>query len=132
MNAQELMQTFLSSEHGAQAVQALQAQGVSPESAEQYLGHALQAGMDHTHEHAQSGGLLGEHPGRNFFAAFTAGLLRGDGVMGALEDGATGVITGRVAEYLTSLAGIDGGMASTIAAAATPYVTGFLKQHLGL
>ena len=77
-------------------------------------------------------GFSANIPVEIFFAAFTAGLLRGDGVMGALEDGATGVITGRVAEYLTSLAGIDGGMASTIAAAATPYVTGFLKEHLGL
>ena len=51
--------------------------------------------------------------------------------MGALEDGAVGAVTGRVAEYLGSLAGVDAGTASTIAAAATPYVMGFLKQHLG-
>ena len=47
MNAQELIQDFLNSNHGVQAVQALQQQGIDPVTTEQYLSHALQAGMDH-------------------------------------------------------------------------------------
>ena len=83
------------------------------------------------HEHASSSGILGEHPGKSFFAAFAAGLVKGDGVLGALEDGAAGVITGRVAEALASRAGLDEGTAATVAAAATPFVMSFVKKHLG-
>ena len=37
-------------------------------------------------------------------------------------------MTGRVAESLAARAGIDPSTASTVAAAATPYIVGFLKQ----
>jgi hypothetical protein len=132
MDAQELIGKFLASEHGAQATQALQQQGVSADDAQTYLTHAAQAVTDHVNEHASSGGLLGDHPGKSFFAAFAAGLLKGDGVMGALGDGAEGVVTGRVAEALAEKAGLDTGTAATLAAAATPYVMAFMKQHLGI
>ena len=130
MNVQELFQTFLASSQGQEAMAALQAQGISAADAESHLGHATAAAHDHVHDHAHSGGLLGEHPGRSFFAAFAAGLLKGDGVMGALADGMEGVVVGRVAEYLAERGGVDPGTASTIAAAATPYIMGFLKSHL--
>ena len=132
MDAQELISGFLSSEHGAQAMSAVQAQGVSPEDAQAYLSHATQAVADHVNDHAQSTGLLGEHPGKSFFAAFAAGLLKGDGVFGSLADGTEGVVTGRVAEALAERAGLDSGTAAMVAAAATPYVTAFVKQHLGV
>ncbi len=131
MDAASLISSFLSSEHGAQAAAALQAQGIAPDDAQTYLTHATQAVADHVHDHASSSGILGEHPGKSFFAAFAAGLVKGDGVLGALEDGATGVITGRVAEALAGRAGLDEGTAATVAAAATPFVMSFVKQHLG-
>jgi len=131
MDAQELINTFLSSEHGAQAMSALQAQGINADDARNFLGHAAQAGQDHVNDHARSTGLLGEHPGKSFFAAFASGLLKGDGVLGALEDGALGVVTGRVTEALVNKAGLDSGTASMVAAAATPYVMSFLRQHIG-
>jgi hypothetical protein len=132
LDIQEILGSFLNSEQGAQAKAALAAQGVSPDAAEQLLGHATQAAVEHVNDHASSLGLLGDHPGQSFFAAFAAGLVKGDGVFGALEDGAMGVVSGRVTEALADKAGLDPATAATIAAAATPFITSFLKQHLGI
>jgi len=128
MDAQQLISEFLASEHGAQAVQALGAQGVSQSDAQQLLGQA--AGSAFEHVETQNTGLLGEHAGKSFFSAFAAGLVRGDGFFKSLVDGGEGVMSGRVAESLAARAGIDPATASTIAAAATPYVVAFLKQRL--
>lgn len=129
MDAQQLISEFLASEHGAQAVSALAAQGVGADDAQQMLGHATTAAYDHVEE--QHAGLMGSHPGKSFFAAFAAGLVRGDGFFRSLAEGGEGVLTGRVAEALATRAGVDSSMASTLAAAATPYVVAFLKQKLG-
>ena len=51
--------------------------------------------------------------------------------MGALEDGALGVVMGRIAEALTAQMGFDSAMANAAAGATAPYVMAFLKQHLG-
>jgi hypothetical protein len=130
MDIQELAQSFLSSEHGQQALAALTQQGMSEDDATTALTHSVAAGADHVHNSAESSGILGEHPGRNFFAAFAAGLVKGDSVMDALEDGAAGVITAKVTEVLCDKMGLDPNTAATIAATATPYVMGFLREHL--
>ncbi|MDY0743441.1 hypothetical protein SNE35_02950 [Paucibacter sp. R3-3] len=130
MDVQQLIGEFLASEHGAQATQALAAQGVNADDAQQLLGHAASAAYEHV-ESQQSEGLMGEHAGKSFFSAFAAGLVRGDGFFKSLVDGGEGVMTGRIAETLAARAGIDPATASSIAAAATPYVVAFLKQRLG-
>lgn len=121
MDAQQLVSEFLASDHGAQAMNALRDQGVDEGTAQQLLGHAAEAAHAQVEEH---------HSGRNFFAAFAAGLVRGDGFMKSLLDGGEGVLAGRVAESMASRAGVDGGTASTLAAAATPFLVSFLKQKL--
>jgi hypothetical protein len=128
MDAQQLISEFLASEHGAQATQALGAQGVSEADAQQLLSHAAEA--VHAHVEAQDPGLMGEHAGKSFFAAFAAGLVHGDGFFKSLVDGGEGVMSGRVAEALAARAGLDPSTASAVAAAATPYVVAFLKQKL--
>jgi len=130
MDVQQLIGEFLASEHGAQATQALAAQGVNADDAQQLLGHAASAACEHV-ESQQSEGLMGEHAGKSFFSAFAAGLVRGDGFFKSLVDGGEGVMTGRIAEALATRAGVDPGTASSLAAAATPYVVAFLKQRLG-
>lgn len=131
MDAQQLVSEFLSSDHGAQALQALTAQGVSEADAQQMLGHVAEAAHAHATEQG-GGGLTTEHnTGKSFFAGFAAGLMRGDGFMKSLVDGGEGILTGRVAESLAARANVDPAMASTLAAAATPYVVGFLKQKFG-
>ncbi|MDE2613084.1 MAG: hypothetical protein KGL78_06545 [Burkholderiales bacterium] len=121
MDAQQLLSEFLASGHGEQAMDALRAQGVDDASAQQMLGHAVDAATAQADEH---------HGGRNFFAAFASGLVRGDGFMKSLVDGGEGMLAGRVAESMASRAGVDGSTAATLAAAATPFLVSFLKNKL--
>lgn len=129
MDVQQLVSEFLSSEHGEQATQALADQGVSTEDAQQMLEQAAQTA--HAHVEQQGGGVLGDNPGKSFLAGFAAGLARGDGFFKSLEEGGEGILTGRVAEAIGARMGIDPATASTLAAAATPYVVAFLKQRAG-
>ncbi|WP_250452253.1 hypothetical protein [Caballeronia sp. ATUFL_M2_KS44] len=126
MDVQQLVSEFLSSSHGAQATQALTDQGFSQEDSQQMLGTAAETA--HAHAEEQGQGLLGDHPGKSFFAAFAAGLVRGDGFFKSLGEGGEGVLTGRIAESIGARMGLDPGTASTVAAAATPYVISFLRE----
>lgn len=131
MGIEELASSFVASNEGQQAMTALQQKGISADDAQTYLGHAATAVAAHAEDHAQSKGLLGDNPGKSFFAAFASGLVKGDGVFGALEDGAGGVVTGRVVEALCDKAGLDPKIAQVVAATATPYAMSFIKSHLG-
>ena len=131
MSVEELVGNFLSSDHGRQAMAALQEKGIDPSTAQGYLTHAATAVASHAEAHAESHGILGDHPGRSFFAAFASGLVKGDGVLGSLEDGAAGVVTARVVEALCDKAGVDTGTAEMVAAVATPYAMSYIKSHLG-
>lgn len=126
----QLVQQFIASPQGQQALAQLKAAGHSHADAQRYLGHAARAGHDHTHEHAKKHGLLGEHAGRNFFAAYAAGLVRGDGIFGALGDGAEGLIAGRITQIICVREGLDYNVASVVAAVSAPFVITFLKHHL--
>ncbi|CAG9189259.1 hypothetical protein BCAR13_10151 [Paraburkholderia caribensis] len=75
MDMQELVSEFLASEHGSQATQALADQGINADDAQQMLGQVAETA--HAHVEEQGAGLLGEHPGKSFFAAFAAGLVKG-------------------------------------------------------
>jgi hypothetical protein len=132
MDISQLVQSFLGSPHGQQAAQALAQQGFQGPQVQEILTHAMNAGAAHVEQAHQDSSLLGEHAGVSFFAAFASGLVRGDGIVGSLEDGAAGVVIGRVAEALTARMGLDSGLADAAAAATAPYVMAFLKQHLGL
>jgi len=127
MDAQQLISEFLASDHGAQATQALQAQGISAEDAQQMLGHAVD--VTHAHVEEQASPSVA-HTGRNFFAAFAAGMVRGDGFFHSLLEGGEGILTGKVTAALAERVGIDPSTASTVAAAATPYIAAFLKEKL--
>jgi len=129
MDAQQLISEFLSSEHGAQASQALAGQGFNPADVQQMLSGAAEAA--HAHAEEQNAGVMGDNPGKSFFAAFAAGLVRGDGFFKSLVEGGEGILTGRVAESLAAKMGIDPATASTVAAAATPYIVAFLKEKMG-
>lgn len=54
MDAQQLLSEFLASGHGAQAMDALRAQGVDDATAQQLLGHAAEA----AHAHAATGATV--------------------------------------------------------------------------
>jgi hypothetical protein len=126
MDMQQLVSEFLSSQHGAQATQALTDQGFSTEDSQQMLGTAAETA--HVHADEQNEGLLGNHSGKSFFAAMAAGLVRGDGFFKSMEEGGEGVLTGRIAESIAARMGMDPATASSVAAAATPYVIAFLRE----
>ena len=131
MDIQSLVSEFLQSSHGQDASAALASQGVAPDDAQRYLAQGLTEAHDHVQAHAESHGLLGDNVGKSFFAAFAAGIVKGDGIMGALEDGGEGVIVGRISEALASKLGVDPSTAASVAAAASPYIISFLKSKLG-
>lgn len=128
MNAQDFVTAFLSSDHGQRAASTLASQGMAPEVAQQYLEHAATAGHEHVEHHGS--GLLGDNAGKSFFAAFTAGLIKGDGFLGSIGDGLEGVLVGRITEAIVTRAGVDPALAATVAAAVTPYVASFVKGKL--
>ena len=129
MDMQAFVSEFLNSEHGQAAVSALSAQGLDADAAQQMLTVGAEAA--HTHVETEGAGLLGEHVGKSFLAAFAAGIVKGDGIMGALGDGLEGILGAKVTEALAERAGLDPGMASTVAAAATPYLVSFIKSKFG-
>jgi len=129
MDMQAFVNEFMNSPHGQEAMNALGAQGISPDSAQQMLSVGAEAA--HSHVATQDTGLLGEHAGKSFFAAFAAGILKGDGFMGALGDGLEGIVGAKVTESLAARLGVDPGMASTVAAAATPYLVSFIRSKFG-
>jgi hypothetical protein len=133
MDIASLVQKFLQSSHGQQASSSLSQAGFDDAQVQDILSHAATAGAEHVEaSHAESGGILGHHAGASFFAAFAAGIVKGDGLVGALEDGALGVVIGRITEALTARLGMDSAAADAAAAATAPYVMAFLKEHIGI
>jgi hypothetical protein len=133
MNISSLVEKFISSVHGQNAAAALSSAGIDDSQVQDILGHAARAGVAHVEQaHKDNGGILGEHAGMSFFAAFASGIIKGDGVMGSLEDGAGGVVIARITEALTAKMGLDSTTADAAAAATAPYVMSFLKEELNL
>jgi hypothetical protein len=133
MNIESMAQEFAGSDEGQQAAAALSQQGFGDDQVAQILSHSGRAGAEHVENyHKDNGGILGEHAGLGFIAAFVAGLIKGDGAVGALEDGVAGVVIARITEALTARMGLDSALADTAAAATAPWVMAFLKKRLGL
>ena len=129
MDNSSLLGSFIGSSHGQNAASALSAQGFGGDEVRQILNHSFSAGAAHVEQAHNNGG---GHGGMSFFAAFASGLIKGDGVFGSLEDGAVGVIEGRIVALLTARMGMDSAVANTAAAATAPYVLAFLREHLHL
>jgi hypothetical protein len=133
MDIESMAQDFLQSDQGANASAALTQQGLGPDQVQEILAHSARAGAEHVEQaHQDNGGILGEHAGLGFFAAFAAGVVRGDGIAGSLEDGALGVVIARITEALTARMGLDSALADSAAAATAPYVMAFLEERIGL
>src|ERR1700744_5627921 len=92
MDISSLIAKFIGSEHGQNAQAALSSAGVGDDQMQDVMTAVAQAGVDHVEKaHQDNGGLLGEHAGMSFFAAFASGIIKGAGGFGALEDGGGGV-----------------------------------------
>jgi hypothetical protein len=135
---EEILSQFTSSPQGQSAIAALQKQGISPQEASDLVtkslpGAAASFGRQtegHPDPHVGLFNILGGHAGRNFLAGLVAGLSRGDGLVGSLEDGAVGVLGGHLVEYLADEVGIDGDKASTVGAALAPFIAHFVHEKL--
>lgn len=138
---QELLSGFLTSEQGTNALSALQSRGYSADDAAALLNHAVPAAVESMHQqtegHENPGlglfNIFGGHAGREFLLGAVAGLLRGDGVIGSLEDGGMGLIGGHIAEVVAERAGLDPTVAGEVAAVITPFIVHYahdkLSQH---
>ncbi len=133
----ELLKEFASSEHGQNALGALQQKFPDLDS-QQIMDSAVPAAAQAMHKvtagHAQPHvglfNMLGGHAGRSFLAGAVAGLIRGDGIMGSLKDGVMGTLGGHVAEYLAQETGLDPQVASEVAALLTPFITHYAHDKL--
>jgi hypothetical protein len=134
MDVATLATNFINSPQGRDAASALADKGIDQGMIHRILQQAAHAGAHHVelaHQDFAKGGIMGEHAGLSFFAGFAAGLFKGDGIVGALEDGAAGIVVGRIAEALTAQVGIDSALADTAAATCAPHVMKYLKAHIG-
>src|SRR4051794_7871471 len=105
---EELLSEFTSSAHGQNALGALQAKGFSGDDAARILAEALPAareameGKAQEHPQPEVGlfNLFGGHAGKEFLIGLTEGIVRGDGIMGSLEDGGISLIAGHIGEVI--------------------------------
>ena len=135
---QELLNEFMSSPHGAAAMQELQStHGLSATDAESALTAATHGASEGLQGGSVGGaspleGLLGSLGGSGAGNAITGALssvLHGGGLKAALEGGVEGVIGGKIAEAVAKRTGIDPNVARTAAAAITPYVVRFIEER---
>jgi len=137
---EEMLGSFLGSEQGRGATQALQQKGVPQGQIQQILQAALPAAASSLQQQGSKAmpnapalgafDVLGGHPGQSFLIAAATSMMRGEGMSGALRDGAIGVVGGRIGEALASRMNMSPQMASGIAAAITPFVVSYAQEHL--
>ncbi len=136
---QELFNEFMSSPHGAAAMQELQGtHGLSAADAESALNAATHGAVEGLAGEGGAsapslGGLLGSLGGSGAGNAITGALssmLHGGGLKAAMEGGVEGAIGGKIAEAVAKRTGIDPNVARTAAAAITPYVVRFIEERM--
>ena len=134
----QMLSQFTGSVQGQNALAALQQRGFSPDAAMGLLGHAIPAATaamnNATSGHAEPAmglfNIFGGHAGREFLTGAVAGLLRGDGIVGSLEDGGVGMISGHVAEVIAQRTGMNPSVAGEVAAVVTPFIVHFAHDKL--
>jgi hypothetical protein len=135
---EEILSEFTSSPQAKGAIDALARQGISEDEARNLIEQALPGAAasfgkqteGHEQPHVGLFNIFGGHAARNFLAGVVAGIARGDGLVGSVEDGGIGVLVGHLGEYLAERVGIDGDKASTVAAALGPFIVHFMHEKL--
>jgi uncharacterized membrane protein YeaQ/YmgE (transglycosylase-associated protein family) len=134
----DMLSGFMNSQQGRDALTALQKQGIPAGEAQNLLNHAVPAAAE-SMKQATAGqsdpavglfNIFGGHSGRSFLEGMVAGLVRGDGLVGSLEDGGMGMIGGHVAEVIAQRTGMDSSRASMIASVATPFIVHYIHTKL--
>lgn len=136
----ELLSMFHTSPQGQGAMQALQNQGMDPQHFPALMNMAMPAAANAMHQAAANGhpteptlglfNILGGHAGTDFLTGAVAGLLRGDGFMGSIQDGLMGMVGGHIAEVVAQRTGMNQQAAGQIAAVLTPFVVHYVHERL--
>lgn len=135
---EELLSEFAGSEHAANALNALQAKGFSPDDAQNLLNEALPAAREAMESNAQNQAqpevglfnLFGGHAGKEFLIGLTEGIVRGDGFKGSLEDGGISLIAGHIGEVIAPRLNLSPDVAGDAAAAVAPFIVRFAHEKL--
>jgi hypothetical protein len=128
----------MQSPQAAQAMQALGQRGYDPGQATAILNAAAPAAANamaqQTQGHPEPAlglfNIFGGHAFAEFLTGAVTGLLRGDGVVGSLEDGGMGMIGGHIAEVVAQRVGVNQRVAGEIAAIATPFIVHYVHEHI--
>jgi len=134
----DMLKGFVASSFGRDALAALQKKGIPEDEAKKFMSVAVpgaaEAMKSATAGHAQPEvklfDLFGGHSGRSFIEGVVAGIVRGDGVVGSLEDGAMGLVGGHVAEVIASRMDVDTSKASMVASILTPFIVHYAHDKL--
>ncbi|MFO0686062.1 MAG: hypothetical protein U0234_28635 [Sandaracinus sp.] len=138
---EQMLGSFLGSSQGQAAKDALRQRGVDDSQMQQIFAAALPAAAGSLEQQVskqapgQSSALgafdvLGGHAGQSFLIGAATSMLRGEGMSGALRDGAVGVVGGRIGEALASRLGMDSRLASGLGAAIAPFVLSYAQEQL--
>jgi hypothetical protein len=135
---EDILSGFTSSPHCESAVAALVQQGIGEGDARNYIDQAIPAAAEaftkQTANHPQPEvglfNIFGGHAGKEFLIGLTEGIVRGDGIMGSLEDGGMSMVGGHIGEYLASKTGLPEETTGLVAAAVTPFIVRFVHEKL--
>ncbi len=135
---EELLAEFTSSEHGRNALGALQAKGFSGDDATRLLSEAVPAARDamqgaaeaHPEPHVGLFNLFGGHAAKEFLIGLTEGIVRGDGFVGSLEDGGISLIAGHIGEVIAPKLDISAEIAGDAAAVVAPFIVRYAHEKL--
>jgi hypothetical protein len=134
----DMLNAFFQSQQGQNAFGVLQQRGYNPAQAQQILGSAVPAAAEAMARASQGNqqpalgifDIFGGHAGAEFLTGAIGGLLRGDGLVGSLEDGAMGMVGGHIAEVLAQRLGMNQRMAGEVAALVTPFIVHYAHERL--
>lgn len=135
-----LVSGFTQSTQGKQAIQLLEARGLKSDQVTKVIAEGLPAAaaamkgqLKGPPGEAELGlfDLMGGHPGQAFLIGTVTSLVKGEGVVDAMQDGMFSIVGSHVSEVIASRVGLDRQTAGWVGAALTPFVVSFVQEKLG-
>lgn len=135
-----LVDTFTKSAQGQQAIKLLGDRGLPKDQITKVIAEGLPAAASVLKSktkgppgEAELGlfDLMGGHPGQAFLIGTITSLVKGEGVVDAMQDGLFSIVGSHVSEVIASRVGLDRQTAGWVGAALTPFVVAFVQEKLG-
>lgn len=135
---EDILNEFTSSQHADSAIAALVQKGFAEGDARDLIGHAIPAAAaamtqqveNHPEPHVGLFNIFGGHAGKEFLIGLTEGIVRGDGIVGSLEDGGMSMIGGHIGEVIAEKTGLPQETCGLAAATITPFIVRFVHEKL--